>query len=280
VSRERELERQLVTLATLEQAVGALRTLSARHFRAARAPLASARAYRDEIEGMLGALGPLGESGGTPAPTGIVLVTADLGLVGDYTSRLVSEARALRAERGPGPLLCIGRRALPLLAKARIEPTLTHPAPTSVAGLSGLLIELVDDVLRLRRKGELAGLWLVAARFQGAGQFEPVRVPVLPIARPAGTAPLALSPYCDATHLRAVIVREYLYAVLYETLLESLASEHGKRLVVAESARGWISERRTKTRLLLASLRRESSTQEVLELVAGARATRRPGSAP
>ena len=91
------------------------------------------------------------------------------GWFGDYTARLVRESLALRAESGPGPLVCLGRRAVSPLAKAGVQPVSVQPAPTSVAGLTGLL---------------------------------------LPVAAPAGLPPLASSPYCEAGHLRAVVVRE------------------------------------------------------------------------
>jgi F0F1-type ATP synthase gamma subunit len=275
VSRERVLQRRLRTLGTLAEAVGALRSLSAQHFRAARAPLAAVRAYRDEVQTFLGVLEPSGADSVREGPTGIVLVTADLGLVGDYTARLVREALALRAESEPGPLVCLGRRAVSPLAKAGVRPVSLQPAPTSVAGLTGLLLPLVDTLLSLRRAGKLGSLWLVAARFEGAGEYSPVRVPVLPVAAPAGLPHLASSPYCDAEHLRTVVVREYLYASLYETLLEALASEHGKRLVTTESAHSWLEERMAATRRLAAAIRRETSTQEVLEVVVAARAAQR-----
>jgi len=274
LSRELALQRRLRTLATLEEAVTALRALSAQHFRAARAPLAAARLYRDEVQRFLGALEP-GRPAADAVPTGIVLVASDLGLVGDYTPRLVREALALRAEHGAGPLVCLGRRALAPLAKAGVIPASVQAAPTSVAALTTLLVPLVDTLLALRSRGELGALWLVAARFEGAGAYTPVRVPVLPIAPTTPRPRIGVSPYGTAAALRSTVVREVLYASLFETLLESLASEHGMRLVTAESARVWLLERIDATRRRAAALRLESSTQEVLEMVAAARSARR-----
>jgi F-type H+-transporting ATPase subunit gamma len=277
VSRERVLQRKLRALRTLDEAVGALRSLSAQHFRIARALLPAARSYRDEITALLGVLRDpaLAAAPGPAGPAGVVLVTADLGLIGDYTARLVHEALALRREIGEGPLLCLGQRAVAPLARAAVRPDRVAPAPTSVASLTGLLLPLVDEILRLREAERLGALWLVAARFEGAGHFRPVRVPLLPVAPPADAPPLAASSYCDPGPLRFIVTREYLVAALYETLLESLASEHGKRLVTAESARSWLAERIEETRRLAASLRRESATQEVLEIAGAARAARR-----
>jgi len=279
VSAERVLRRRLRTLETLGEAVGALRSLSAQHFRIARARLPAARAYRDEVAVMLGALatGSAPSPLGTAAPVGIVLFAADLGLVGDFTSRLVREALQLRADHGAGPLLCLGRRAVPALERAGVHPSRIHPSPSSVASSMGVLLPLVDEILSMQSAGELGALWLVAARFEGAGHFRPVRLPLLPVVRPPDLHRLEVSPYCDARHLRAVVVREYLVAVLHETLLESLASEHGKRLVMAESASTWLDERTGRIRRLAANIRREASTQEVLEIATAARAAGRRG---
>jgi F0F1-type ATP synthase gamma subunit len=275
VSRERVLRRRLRTLATLDEVIGALRSLSAQHFRAARAPLRDARAYRDEVERFLAVLRPRDPA--PAAPTGIVLIAADLGLVGDYTARLVHEALALRSEHGAGPLVCLGQRALAPLARAGVEPASAQPAPTSVAGLASTLLPLVDALLALHAQGAFGALWLVAARFEGAGRYEPMRVPLLPIRPPADGARLPASPWGDAEHLRSVVLREFLYASLYVTLLEALASEHGKRLAMAEAARSWLAERIEGTRRQVSSIRRETSTQEVLEVAVAARA---PGLRP
>ena len=275
MSRERVLQRRLRSLETLGEAVGALRSLSAQHFRGARAPLGAVRTYRDELRRFLGVLDRPGPDSIHGGATGIILVTSDLGLVGDYAARLVQESLALRAECGPGPLICLGQRALSPLAKAGVEPVSVHPSPTSVAGLTSLLLPLVDTLLELGEAGEYGPLWLVAARFEGAGQYSPVRVPLLPVRPPVDEPTIGSSPYCDGRHLRAVVVREYLYVSLYETLLEALASEHGKRLVTAESASSWLDERMTASRRLAAAIRRETSTQELLEVIVAARSARR-----
>ena len=72
--------------------------------------------------------------------------------------------------------------------------------------------------------------------------------------------------------MTAVAVREFLYTTLHELLLDSLASEHGMRLLAAESARQWLDETSETVRRQLSASRREATTQEVLDIVAGARA--------
>jgi F-type H+-transporting ATPase subunit gamma len=277
MSRERVLRGRIRTLHTLGEAVGALRSLSAQSFRAARERLPAVRSYRDAVNGLLGVLAPLDEVPlSREAPPALVLVAADLGLCGDYTAGLVREALALRAEAGAGPVFCLGRRALPALARGGVTPDRLLPAPTSVGALPHVLLPLVDEILALRRAGRLGRVTLVAARFEGAGHHTPIRIPVLPVAPPSGAPQLAASPYTGRDHLRRVVVREFLYVALTEALLEALASEHGKRLVIAEGASSWVDERIEGLVRQAAEIRREASTQEVIELVAASRAGR-PG---
>jgi ATP synthase len=99
-----------------------------------------------------------------------------------------------------------------------------------------------------------------------------------PSSPPPPTKPLRPTPYQSGEHLVSVAVREFLYTTLYEILLDSLASEHGMRLLAAESARQWLDETAETTHRQLASSRREATTQEVLDIVAGAKSNRGQGS--
>ena len=278
MSRERALRQRLQALGTLHEAVNALRSLSAQHFRSARAALPEARAYRAEIEDVLGVLPAAPAPPSNGAPDGIVLVAADLGLCGDYVARLAAEAVAARQALGPGPLWCVGRRAVRPLARAGLTADQVWDGAASTGALPRLLVDVVNAIVAARDHGQVAALVLVAARFEGAGHFRPVRVPLLPIRRPDAAPSLRGSRYVRPAHLGAVVAREFLYVALHETLLDALAAEHGKRLVTSESARSWLEERMHAITRQLAALRRETTTEEVLEVAAGARALRGSGA--
>jgi F-type H+-transporting ATPase subunit gamma len=203
-----------------------------------------------------------------------VLIAADLGLCGDYSARLAAEAAATRAALGPGLLWCVGRRAVRPLARAGLVPDRVWDGAAGTSALPHLLIPLANEIVAARDTGRVGPLVLVAARFEGAGRFRPVRVPLLPVRPPADAPTLRPSPYARRAHLAAVVVREFLYVALHETLLDALAAEHGKRLVVAEAARSWLEERMAMTAGQLRAVRREATTQEVLEVAAGARVLR------
>lgn len=273
MKREAQLRHRLQSLGALHEAVQAMKSLSALHFRVSRAILPTARDYRDGVEAALAAiqLPPLPPSQG---PRGLLVVAADLGLCGDYNSRLAQAATHWRENLGAGPLFCIGRRVRSALSRLSYSIDRTYSSPTSTTGLTDLLLEVAYDIFEDFRMGRIAGLSVVSARFEGAGHFSPVCTPVLPIVSPRPSQPVRPSRYVTGNHLALVVQREMLYITLYELLLEALASEHGTRLVAAQSAEQWLDGRQRDTRTALMSLRRETATQEVLDIATGARSQR------
>ncbi len=270
MKRERYLQRRLHTLHTLGEAVSAMKSLSAHHFRLSRQALPAARAYREEIENALAEIG-VHQTIDFSAPPGLLLAVSDLGLCGDYNTRLVQAAVEQIHQDAAGPLYCIGRRPHALLKRHRLEPTRRYSAPASVDGLPGLLLQLAEHLLDDLVQHRIGSLFVVSARFEGAGHFAPVLTRVLPIDPPRPRQPLRPTPYQSSSRLSAVAVREYLYTTLHELLLDGLASEHGMRLIAAEAARSWLDETAETVRRQLAAARREAATQEVLDIVSGSR---------
>jgi F-type H+-transporting ATPase subunit gamma len=275
VKRPQTLQRQLASLAMLGAAVNAMKSLSAHHLRASRKALADARRYRDGIDRLIAAAGIVQLPPAVEEP-GLLLIAADLGLCGGYNARLAEAALAEGQRLGPRALYAVGRRPLAALRRAGVTMTRTYPAVTSVNGLTGLLLTLADDVLGDYLRGAFNTLTVVSARFEGVGVFRSAATRVLPIVSHEATARAAAAPYVSTLHLTRIAVREYLYSTLYEILLDALASEHGARLVATQSAGQWLDDRVAALQRQLSAVRRESSTQEVLEVAAGAR--RRPAA--
>lgn len=273
MKRERYLRRRLDTLDTLSEAVSAMNSLSAHHFRLARQALAPARDYRRQVEVAIGEIGdPPRERSGAPA--GLLLIVSDLGLCGDYNAQLVELAMA-HCQRAPGPLYCVGRRPRKSLDRAGIPIVRSYAAPTSAEGLPPLLLQLAEHLLDDGAREAVGSLRVLSARFEGAGRFSPHVEDVLPLAIPAGGTPVRPTNYQRRSRLVAVATREYLFVKLQELLLDALAAEHGMRLVATQSARQWLDETRETVRRQLSASRREAATQEVLDIVAGVSHSRR-----
>jgi F-type H+-transporting ATPase subunit gamma len=270
MKRLQYLTHRLHTLGALRDAVGAMRSLSAHHFRRARQSLAAARQYRAEMNTVIAEIG-IHQPLHVGVPAGLLVIASDLGLCGDYNSRLsqlaVSEAKSHAVQT----VYSVGRRARAVLANSALIPFRTYDAPASLEGLSQVLLGLAEDVLDDYLDLRIGSLHVVSAGFEGVGHFSPLSARVLPIESVSGEQQLARSPYVSSNHLTSVAVREFLYITLYEMLLDSLAAEHGMRLMAAESALEWLDSTAITTSRQLTSTRSESATQELLDIVAGRR---------
>jgi len=273
--REQSLQRRLHAQETLYEAVSALKSLSAHHFRSARTALPATRAYRVGIDEALAVIGftppPL-----PPAAPGLVLIASDLGLCNGYNTRLGQYAVAQHAHLQCGAVYCVGRRPASLLERAHIAITKLFPAPTSVAGLTRLLLQLAQEILGDHLAGVFSSLYVMSARFEGVGAFTPVCTRVWPPPPVHQSGPMRPSVYVSRTRLLTVALREFLYIVLFQILLDALAAEHSTRLVATGSAAEWLKTRIAATRRQLATSRREASTQELLDIVSGAHRQRHP----
>jgi F-type H+-transporting ATPase subunit gamma len=270
MKRAHILRRRLRSLDMLSEAVGAMKSLSAHHFRAARAALPAARAYRQGIDVALAAIG-LHQRIFPGDANAILVIAADLGLCGGYNAQLAAAAMDAHDKLRVQRVYCVGRRPLTLLRREGVNVDRHYEAPTGVAGLTELLLRVGEDLITDYLTGGFGTLDVISARFEGVGSFTPTSTRLLPIDSPPSTSAMQPSIYASPDHLAAVAVREYLYIRLFQASLDSLASEHGARLVATESAGQWLSEKIDAARRQLASIRRELATQEVLDIAATAR---------
>ncbi len=121
MKRQQFLKQRLQTLTALRDAVGAMRSLAAHHFRLARQALTAVRDYRAETDIILAEAGihwPLDPT----APVGLLVVASDLGLCGDYNSRLARQAMAEAERLAASVIYLVGRRSRNALAQAGWKP--------------------------------------------------------------------------------------------------------------------------------------------------------------
>lgn len=266
MKREVELKRRLSALEALSQAVAAMKSLSAHHFRQARQAVEPARVYRQGVERILDWSGASFASGDGAA--GLLVVGAELALCGGYNMRMVEAGAKRRAELGAGPTFCVGHRARILLGRQGVAVAHTYHGPTSVSGLASLLLRLAEDVLTTFANEKLSSFDVVSSCFNGVGSVLPTTVRLLPI-EPAFRDGRPRVRYLSAETFNSAVVREYLYVTIYDLLLDALAAEHGARLAATESAEAWLDERTERLRRQLMATRREASTQEMIETAAG-----------
>ncbi len=182
-----DLKRRLHTLETLSEAVSAMKSLAAHHFRKSREGLAAAHAYREGIEEVVAAMN-FAPPVSTTSASATLLIASDLGLCDGYNTRLTQSAIQHVRQTGAQRLYCVGHRPANGLTQAGLTISRQYRAPSSIAGLTELLLELAQDLLEDYLDGRFDRLEFISARFAGVGEFTPVVTSVLPI-EPAQKVP-------------------------------------------------------------------------------------------
>lgn len=271
MKRESQLKRRRTSLHNLRDTVTAMKSLAAQHYRQIRQSLQPARVYRERVMAVADRLGLELDTDGRA--DGILLITSDLALDGDYTARLTEAALRCRQACGASDVAFyrVGRRADGRLKRAGVAPSKTYRVPLSEAALDVTLLQLTQDVLDDFASGRLTRLAVISARSEGPGRFTPsTTIALAPWTQHASSGPPCR--YDTPAHRAAVVVRELFYVNLYTLFLEAMAAEQGVRLVAADAADRWLDGRLERLQRDLAACRRENATRELLEIVTGARA--------
>ncbi|MAT16404.1 MAG: hypothetical protein CMJ46_14170 [Planctomyces sp.] len=267
---QKHFQHRLQTLSALHDAVGAMRSLSAHHYRQSRQALLPARQYREEINAVIAEIG-INQSVNIGIPGGLLVIGSDLGLCGDYNSQISDAAMKQSQETDARTVYAVGKRGESAFQNAPGIERHSYDAPVSTKGLIQLLSVLAEDLISDYLSRKIGSLHVVSAQFDGVGHFTPISTRLLPIESVSGTQRFTPSPYVAPDHLRFVAIREFLFITLYEILLEANVAEHGMRLLATESALDWLEENATSTSHRLATARTEAATQELLDIVSSRR---------
>jgi F-type H+-transporting ATPase subunit gamma len=281
----RELQRTLDSVKALGEIVNAMRNLAAIYVRRAESALEAIRPYSEVVETCLAVLldrSAVRESGGSTAGRRMALVFAsDQGLCGTYNERVVQAALSFKKETDDDvDLLVIGRRGYEILTMRDIEPVLSAPSPTGLEGVKIQIPELAADILEKYIELGAVELYFVYNAYEGMGRFRENVRRVLPPTQDMldqGRADAFRSePLLTAApaELLGSFIEEYFFIELYRALVESHCSENGARLLSMTSAGSNIDDRLIGLTRQYQSVRQDTITAELLDVVGGAEALR------
>lgn len=286
----RDLQRTLDSVKALSEIVNAMRNLAAIYVRRAESALEAIRPYSEVVETSLGILlkrSATRTSAPSPAGRRMALVFAsDQGLCGTYNERVVQAALSFSKDTdGEVDFLVIGRRGHEILTMRDIEPVLSAPSPTGLEGIKIQVPELAADIFEKYVELGAVELHFIYNAYEGMGRFrENVRQVLPPTADMLNegrenafrSEPLLTAP---PSELIGSLIEEYFFIELYRALVESHCSENGARLLSMTSAGSNIDERIMELTRQFQSVRQDTITAELLDVVAGAEALRESGVA-
>ncbi|MGE5260504.1 MAG: F0F1 ATP synthase subunit gamma [Actinomycetota bacterium] len=266
------LRARLTTLTELGDIIVAMRALAAAALQESRKALPAVSRYALLIESGISDVAAMLDATAEPAPEDdsgetetICIIGSEHGFVGDLNAELLAASEIPRTSR----LIVVGRRLQVAAAERELSVAAPLPMTTHVAGVPLLARKIAERI------GAASHVRLITAQrgTSKAGVGARSRQ-VLPVKLPApGTrsSPPPLS-QLKPRELLAELAGEYLLAEINRALIESLAGENEIRLGVLTAANKNISDKRDELRRKERSLRQETITTELLDVVVGAEA--------
>lgn len=289
----RDIRRRINSVKSTQQITKAMKMVAAAKLRRAQQRIVEARPYAYKLQEVIGSLAlrtapeehPLLATRDTGRKA-LVVVAADKGLAGAFNANILRKAfEYLRhAEEAEVQiiLLVVGRKARDFFRRRHIERkgewlnifdqlAYTHAA------------EIGDQLARGYIDTELDEAHLLYNEFKSAGVQRPVMEQLLPItpltveAEDVQPVEFAFEPSPEAI-LNALLPR-HVEVQVYRALMESAAAEQGARMTAMEAATKNASDMIERLTLVFNKARQERITKELMDIVGGAEALRRAGTA-
>ena len=263
----------------LGSVVGAMRGIAAARAQRARDALPAVDGYAATIAVGIGqARAAL--PGVTPVPVvphrpALVVFAAEQGFAGAFSDRVFD---ALATDLAKQPTFLVGTRGNMVLRERGIVPVWTHGLPAHPGGVPALADTVAQALYAQIATGDVDALDVVYARTAQGCAVEVVREALLPLA-PHGFVATAEAEAplrnLSAPVLLAGLTADYLHAQLCHAALHAFAAENEARMMAMATARDQIDHMLATLRTQQRQIRQEEITAEVIELAAGAAASRR-----
>ncbi len=261
---------RLTTLTELGDIIVAMRALAAAGLQEGRQALPAVSRYALLIESGISDVAAMLDATAEPAPEDdtcepetVCIIGSEHGFVGDLNAELLTGVDLPR----PSRLIVVGRRLQGAAAERRLRIGAALPMTTHVTGVPLLARRIAECV------GAATRVRLVTVKHEPSKAAVGVAArKVLPVQLPAPGARTSPPPLHQlrARELLAELAGEYLLAEISRALIEALIEENQIRLGVLTAADKNVSDKKEQLRRKERTLRQETITTELLDVVVGA----------
>jgi F-type H+-transporting ATPase subunit gamma len=284
----REIRRRIRSVRNVAQITRAVQMVASSKMRRAQERVLASRPYSAELIKLLSRLASQAE-GQEDLPllvsrqvrrAGIVVVTPDKGLAGALSSnvnrRAAQLALELRREHGdnlPISFIAVGRKGRDFLVRTqqRLVAEFTglgdQPTPANVRAIA----RAVTDAYLAE---EMDLVFLVYPRFVSTVVQTPTVIQLLPVRPPEGGEEEGPPPQYifepDATTIFAELLPRYVETLIFQPILETVASFYSAQMVAMKNATDNATELLDDLTLTYNKARQAAITTQILEVVAGA----------
>jgi F-type H+-transporting ATPase subunit gamma len=283
VANTREIRRRIRSVKNISQVTKAMEAVSAAKMRKAQSLVTSTRPYALHASEVLSYIARLPSIDSELdaliqiRPTkrvGILLVTADRGLAGGFTSNVLRlAAQFMREKRAEGlevEVVTVGRKGRDWLL--RYDPVvraefMNMPDSPTTYDVSPITRVIVDDYLQ----GVFDEIYVIYTQFINTIKQEPVVEKLLPIEPVEPAVPMApdyiFEPSPEAVFDR--VLYGFTEVQVLQALIESIASEHSARMVAMRNATDAALDLIDSLTLTYNKARQEGITNELMDIIGG-----------
>jgi len=289
----REIRRRIRSVKNIAQITRAMQMVATSRMRRAQERVLASRPYTEELRGMVARVAQAATGDERPAlmigrpvrSIGIVLISPDRGLCGALPSNVNRKAAQValeqRQEAGGADVafVVVGRRGRDFITRTR-QPLIAEFTGLGdypgIADTRAIARVAMDAYL----SQQVDAVHLVYMRFVSTLVQQPQSVQLLPVQPPqqeegrhGGHAPAYRDLYIyepDPAEVLAALLPRYVETLIYQSILESIASEFSARMVAMKNATDNATELLDDLTLTYNKARQQSITTQILEVVAGA----------
>ncbi|MDR7866184.1 MAG: ATP synthase F1 subunit gamma [Sporomusaceae bacterium] len=277
----RDIRRRIKSVKNIQQITKAMKMVAAARLRRAQERANASRPYTDKIREILAGVASGAKDSGHPllavrevSRTAYLILGADKGLAGAYTSNLLREVLPQVGGRDNVHLLTVGRKVRDYFRRRgyTIDQQYTGFSERPTYDQA---VKMSRDVASAYARGEYDEVYLVYTRFFSPINHKPATVKLLPVDTDTAQGEEQPREYIfepSAEEVLGLLLPKYLETVVYGALLQSAASELGARMTAMGSATDNAQELISKLVLNYNKVRQANITREISEIVGGAEA--------
>ena len=284
----KDLQSQIQSVRNTARTTNALQTVSGVKFRKAEARVKHSRPYAENMQQMMRDIASKAKDSNNPLLAGreqvntvaVVSMTADRGLCGGFNAQILRTTMRFRQEQDHELLqVALGRKAVAFFQfrGIRLEETFTGMSDSPEYHHSQEIGRYLTGLFEDEKADEV---YLIYNRFGSAMVQEPIITRLLPAAPDedeeeeqqfgGSNTPFEYIPGVD--EILTNLIPKYVETVIWQTMLESAAGEHGARMTAMKSATDNANDMADNLTRQMNKARQAQITQEILEIAAGAEA--------
>jgi len=284
----KELQNRLEGLEDIKHLLRSVRAMSAIRWRRAKKHLEIAQIYASNVDGQLARV--IAHTGGFNTENlvesaknkngeinvGLITLTSDRGLCGNFNTELISKAMFVRnilnRKNKQVKIISLGGYGERLFRNAGYEIFYSEKIPSTSQAVSFTnMRRAIAHIRALYESKAINELNILYNRFNYFGSYTPKSIQILPprlsdLTSEAVEIDETLMINSDPEHLKHFLLWEHLAARLYLAFIESTISEHSARLQTMDSAISSLDERVADLEIQYHTIRQEKITQDVLEV--------------